>query len=168
MAGKHFRVKKQPPSPAAQFAFFREEVAKSQVKIADRHVTQRVALPVNKNGRFKFGGSVKVEGNHILTRIMLENQGESLGRYGGTVADLWGWINRGTKPHRIYPRFKKALSFIAGGAAVVVRRVFHPGTKAQKITQKINQQLAGFEKKETAKSFRAAFKKLERFNKRKG
>lgn len=166
MAGRHFRVKKRPPSPAAQFVFFREEVAKSQVKIADRHVTQRVALPVNRNGRFKFGGSVKVEGTHILTQVALQNESESLGRYGHTVKDLWRWLNLGTPAHVILPRFKRALAFVVGGASVVVRRVFHPGTKPQRNTERVNQSLEPFRKKETAKGFRDAWKKLEKFNKR--
>lgn len=168
MASKHFKAKKKPPSPAQQFEVFRAEVLKSQQKIADRHVTRRgPVLQANKRGRFKFAGETVVKGTHILTQVTLENEGESLGRYGGTVGALWGWINRGTKPHVILPRFKRALAFVVGGAAVVVRRVRHPGTKARNHTKRINESMEPFRIKETARGFRDAWIKLEKFNKRK-
>lgn len=166
MAGKHFKVKKQPPSPAQQFAFFQKEVAKGMQPIAERQVERHKAIPSSRHGRFKFAGETVVKGTHILTQVTLENEGESLGRYGGTVGDLWGWLNLGTPAHVILPRFKRALAFVVGGAAVVVRRVRHPGTKPQRNTERINQSLEPFRKKETDKGFKSAWKKLEKFNRR--
>lgn len=177
---KRFKVKKQPPSPAQQFAFFRGEVLKSQQRIADRHVERREAVPSNRNGRFEFEGEATAQGTVISIRVWLKNAAESLGRYGHLIEDLWRWLNVGTgrygpyKQHyAIYPRFEKALRFVAGGAVIIRKYVFnedkktHPGMKPRRYTEKINKSLLGFEKKETAKGFRAAWKKLEKFNKRK-
>ncbi len=41
------------------------------------------------------------------------------------------YVEKGTKPHVIVPRRKKALAFTVGGKKVVTKRVNHPGTKAQ-------------------------------------
>jgi hypothetical protein len=41
-----------------------------------------------------------------------------------------GYVERGTKPHRIVARRAKALRFVAGGRVVFARSVWHPGTKA--------------------------------------
>lgn len=38
-------------------------------------------------------------------------------------------VHNGTRQHIIVPRRKKALKFTAGGRTVIVRRVYHPGTK---------------------------------------
>lgn len=166
MAGKHFKVKKQPPSPAQQFAFFRGEVAKGMQPVAHRHVERREGLPVNRHGRFKFAGETVVKGTHILTQVTLENESESLGRYGGTVKDLWRWLNLGTKPHRIYARFKRALRFVVDSVVTFARYVNHPGTRPQRNTERVNQGLQPFEDKQIRRSFRDAWQKLEKFNKR--
>lgn len=39
------------------------------------------------------------------------------------------YVERGTRPHRIQAKNKKALKFIKGGKTVIVRAVRHPGTK---------------------------------------
>lgn len=41
------------------------------------------------------------------------------------------FVEFGTKPHVIEAKNKKALAFMVGGRAVVVKKVNHPGTKAQ-------------------------------------
>jgi len=41
------------------------------------------------------------------------------------------WLEEGTRPHEIRPRFKRALSW--PGAKHPVKRVQHPGTKARPI-----------------------------------
>jgi hypothetical protein len=166
MAKGRFKVAKKPPSPAQQFAFFREEVRRGMEPVADEHVERREGLPVNRHGRFKFAGETVAKGTVISTLVILENQSDSLGRYGGTVKDLWRWLNLGTKPHRIYPRFKRALRFVVDSVVVFARYVNHPGTKAQQLTLKTNQELRSFEDKQIRRSFRSAWQKLERFNKR--
>jgi|SRR5687767_4361019 len=39
------------------------------------------------------------------------------------------WVNDGTPPHVILPRFAKALRFSVGGRIVFARSVNHPGTR---------------------------------------
>jgi predicted nucleotide-binding protein (sugar kinase/HSP70/actin superfamily) len=164
---KRFKVKKQPPTPAQQFAFFREEVRKGMEPVPARHVERREAIVGSWQHQPEFKGSVKAEGTHILTQVEMENPGESLGRYGGTIADLWRWHNLGTRPHRILPRFKQALRFAVGGVIVFARYVLHPGTKAKRHTERINKSLQSFEEKQIRKAFRNSWKALQKFNKRK-
>lgn len=38
-------------------------------------------------------------------------------------------VHNGTRRHVIVPRKKKALKFTVGGKTVIVKRVYHPGTK---------------------------------------
>lgn len=163
---KHFKVTKQPPSPAQQFALLREEVYKSEQRIADKQVELLEAVPANRNGRFKFKGVAAPRGPIISSIVILENESESLGRYGGTVGELWDWLNKGTPAHEIKPRFKKALRFVVAGAVRFARLVNHPGTKAQNITRRINRAMQPFRKKETDKGFKAAWKSLEKFNRK--
>lgn len=40
------------------------------------------------------------------------------------------YVIKGTKPHIIRPRYRKALKFRVGGRTVFARVVHHPGTKA--------------------------------------
>jgi hypothetical protein len=47
------------------------------------------------------------------------------------------WMEDGTKPHVIYPRTKKALSFeLSRGETVITKRVNHPGTPAYKFVSR--------------------------------
>lgn len=45
------------------------------------------------------------------------------------VASYAPFVHDGTKPHRIVARAKKALRFVNGGKFVLVKSVWHPGTK---------------------------------------
>lgn len=68
---------------------------------------------------------------NILTRISADSRGV-LGRViaGEQLPDARAvYMELGTRPHDITPKSKKALSFIADGRRVAVRRVKHPGTK---------------------------------------
>lgn len=49
----------------------------------------------------------------------------------GPHTDYAGYVEFGTKPHVIRAKNKKSLMFIAGGKKVFVKKVNHPGTKAQ-------------------------------------
>lgn len=48
-------------------------------------------------------------------------------------------VIHGSRPHVIRPRTKKALAFQMGGKTIVVRKVNHPGTKANEFFQQIVQ-----------------------------
>jgi HK97 gp10 family phage protein len=45
------------------------------------------------------------------------------------------FVEFGTKPHVIEAKNKKALMFVSGGQTVIVKKVHHPGTKAQPFVQ---------------------------------
>lgn len=48
------------------------------------------------------------------------------------VNSLYGvYVDQGTKPHVIVPKYKKMLAFKVNGQWVRAKRVNHPGTKAQ-------------------------------------
>lgn len=49
----------------------------------------------------------------------------------GSDVEYAGFVNDGTKPHRIRPRNAKVLRFNVGGRTVFARVVNHPGTKAK-------------------------------------
>lgn len=42
-----------------------------------------------------------------------------------------GWVHDGTKPYIIRPRKKKALKFTVAGETFIVKKVRHPGIRAQ-------------------------------------
>lgn len=83
----------------------------------------------------------------------------------GTDNEIFRYVDKGTKPHKIYPKHAKALAFpsmftpkstpgvlvsgpgYSGGPTVFSQGVNHPGTKARKISQQI------------AKMYRAKFKR---------
>lgn len=68
---------------------------------------------------------------NILTRVSADSRGV-LGRViaGEQLPDARAvYMELGTRPHDIRPVNKKALSFLANGRRVTVRRVKHPGTK---------------------------------------
>ncbi len=56
-------------------------------------------------------------------------------RTGGPEAPYMAYINKGTAPHEIVPKNKKALAFQWQGRQVVVKSVQHPGIKARHFMQ---------------------------------
>lgn len=72
-----------------------------------------------------------------------------------TSDEIWGYVDKGTKPHIIVPRHAKILSFgpgsrpktavkvigstagAPGGAKVVAHKVNHPGTDAREFTETV-------------------------------
>lgn len=50
----------------------------------------------------------------------------------GTNVDYARAVEDGSRPHKIYPRNKKALAFSVGGRKVVVKSVNHPGFKGHR------------------------------------
>lgn len=55
----------------------------------------------------------------------------------GTNLEYFEFLERGTKPHDIYPFFKKALKFEVNGKNVFAKKVKHPGTEALKIFESV-------------------------------
>ena len=91
--------------------------------------TYRVAGAAKRNAPSSFG---KLRQN--ITAMVKGLTGEV-----AVNVDYAGAVEFGTKPHEIKPRWKKALAFKPGAGfrfwdesgRVVVKRVKHPGTKAQ-------------------------------------
>lgn len=52
------------------------------------------------------------------------------------LTDYHGFHLRGTPPHTIRPRRRKALRFLAGGRVVFATRVHHPGTPGNPYLQR--------------------------------
>lgn len=84
------------------------------------------------------------------TRKTVKNGALTLYMWPSTNKDIWTFVSRGTKPHIIKPRYKKALAFptgyqphtkpsgpsysgpgVASGPTVVRDHVHHPGTKGR-------------------------------------
>lgn len=77
----------------------------------------KVLSPVNTgNLRAKHRMTMRARRTFVEARI------EARTRYARAV-------HNGTKRHVILPRKKKALKFAHNGRTVIVRRVYHPGTK---------------------------------------
>lgn len=72
-------------------------------------------VPVD-TGRLRQSIQVRVENNRVTV---------------GPDTEYAEYVEFGTKPHVIEPKNKKALAFKVGGQMVVVKKVNHPGTKAQ-------------------------------------
>lgn len=71
-----------------------------------------------------------VDTGRMRQSIAVRKQGQDI--VIGPNTEYAGYVEFGTKPHVIEPKpGKKALAFKMGGNTVIVRRVKHPGTKAQ-------------------------------------
>lgn len=60
-----------------------------------------------------------------------------------TTDKIFGYVDEGTKPHIIRPKRAKILHFSVGGAEVFTSIVHHPGTKAQKHSERIARKWRG-------------------------
>lgn len=74
-----------------------------------------VRVPVD-TGRLRQSIEIKVVGDKIII---------------GPNTEYDEAVEFGTRPHEIRPKNKKALAFRVGGQMVVVKKVNHPGTRAQ-------------------------------------
>lgn len=172
----YFKLKRKPPSPEQQFQIIRREVQDALEVVSDRHVAERRAVTSSWNHEPKFKGVVSVGPQRAFVRVTIQNAKEPLSsRYGGTVRDLWKWHNEGTGIHgprkraySIFPRFKKALRFMVGGAIVIVRYVFnpqkrtHPGREGTGDVARINKELRPLLKAQIDKGLRTAFRKIRK------
>lgn len=144
----------------------KEEIRKALEPVAEQHEAERHIVVSGWRHQPKFKAIIQSGPQRIGIRVILQNASQSLGKYGGTIGDLWRWHNEGTRPHTIQPRFAKVLRFVAGTAAVFTRLVNHPGMKGRRHTQRINRLLRGFENRQIRRGFRDGFKRLEKENRR--
>lgn len=80
--------------------------------------------PINRrSGRLSRSISSVVQGEGQKQEVVI-------GQVRGDVDAPYGWyLEHGAKPHVIRPVKKKALKFMRGSEAVIVRSVNHPGNK---------------------------------------
>ncbi len=131
-------------SPDKQFKVIRNSVKKRITPVANLHVAARNKVTANWKPANKptFRAVVSMDRKQIRIQVEMTNRNKSLGKYGKTVGDLWGWINKGTRPHRIVPRFARVLSWIGtSGKRIFSKVVWHPGTKGQRQDERINRTL---------------------------
>lgn len=73
----------------------------------------------------------------------------------GSDSEVFEFLERGTRPHIIEPRFKKALFW--EGARHPVRRVRHPGTAAKHTLENSAQVAGAFAKNRLGETFEEVF-----------
>lgn len=156
-----YKAIKRPKEPRLQFAEIRQEVVKQLQPVARQHVSQRAAVVSRwqDSHRPDFEANVSATDKQITLSVRMKNAGKSLGKYGGTIGDLWRWINEGTKAHDIVPRFKTILRFAVGGDFVFARRVRHPSTTGQKHNERINERLRRQFEQAKDRGFRQGFRR---------
>src|SRR3990172_11944700 len=112
------KIIKRPSNPKLEFAQVRAEVIKQLQPVGRQHVSQRAAVVSGWQDahRPEFESRVFATEKQVTLTVHIKNAGKSLGKYGGAVKDLWGWINTGTKAHPIVPRFATVLRFVVDGA----------------------------------------------------
>lgn len=111
-----FRLVRKPRSPKLQMDEIQEAVRNRLKPVADLMVRQRAAIVANWVHQPVFKSEVKVTGNSIEIVVFIENASDSLGPYGGTIGDLWQWIDEtGTSPHLIEAAPGNVLVFSWGG-----------------------------------------------------
>lgn len=98
------------------------DASRREGEVAARQVVNRakVLAPVD-TGRLR--ASIRVESRRTLTFRTIYTVGSDV--------EYAGFVNDGTRPHRIVPRNVQALRFRVGGRIVYARVVNHPGTRAR-------------------------------------
>lgn len=156
-----YRAIKRPKDPRLQFAEIRQEVIKHLQPVARQHVSLRAAVVSRwqDSHRPEFEARVFATEKQITLTVHMKNADKSLGKYGSTIKDLWNWINKGTRPHSIVPRFATILRFAVGSTIIFARRVQHPGTTGQKHNERINERLRRAFEQAIDRGFRQGFKR---------
>ena len=72
---------------------------------------------------------VPVRTGRLRQSIQIRVRGDKV--YIGPETEYDAFIEFGTRPHEIRAKKGKALAFKSGGQTVIVKKVNHPGTKAQ-------------------------------------
>ena len=155
MAKSGLRVVKRPKlKPGQSLRDIRAELIKELQPVAAQHTRQRNAVVAGWRHKPQFRSIIAITPNQIRLEVFIRNELESLGKYGGNIADLWRWHNVGTGlhgPHKrryaIYPRFKTVLRFFIGGVEIFAKyvdsakRQTHPGMRGKKYNERINKRL---------------------------
>jgi len=75
---------------------------------------------------------IRVQSNRLADSIKYEKTGDLEIRIfaDDTEVPYFKYLEYGTRPHDIFPRYRKSLKFDSGGKSIFAKRVHHPGTKA--------------------------------------
>ncbi len=92
--------------------------------------TAKALCPVGKR-EFTFIGRGGVKETSLKNSIEVAKGEEELEYLIGTDHPAAEYVEYGTSPHIIRPRFKKALKFQIGGEDIFAKYVHHPGTQPQ-------------------------------------
>jgi HK97 gp10 family phage protein len=92
------------------------------IKRAIEKTAQRIERDAKRNAL--------VDTDRLRSSITHKKVNDYLWRVGTNVGYA-PHVEFGTSPHTIKPRSKQALAFVSDGQKVVVKKVKHPGTKAQ-------------------------------------
>ena len=163
MAKSGIRLVKKP-DPKKQFAQFRNETAKLLQPTIDRRVKEynKVTSGWQSSHKPDFQGQVVVSPRRgIFLRVVMRNASTVFNKYGTTIRQLWDIWNKGSKPHLIRPRFATILRFVVGGEVIFTKLVKHPGTKANKDQEKIDNRLAPRERKDIEKVGQRALRRAK-------
>lgn len=161
-------VRKPRHPPRTQYKIVRDEVRKRLMPVADEHEKQRsdIVRDWQAHHRPKFKSIVGVGPKQIFVQTRIENGSKSLGKYGGTIKDLWTWINEGTKPHVILPRFKTILRFVINGVVIWAKRIPKRGGKRKGLVgrqhnERINDRLNKRFQRAVNNGYRAGLRKIK-------
>ncbi len=94
-------------------------------QFADKELLNNIK-PHSKTGRLERNAYVDVEDNGI--ELGIRNQGMMVDSKGGRV-NYALFVEKGTKPHIIKPKKKKALRWVGGSGFIFAKEVHHPGYK---------------------------------------
>jgi len=122
-------------------AIFRQEVGLGGVSATEMvHAAVSKATPAGQTGHLAMAWQRRI----LTMGVPFESQVFNPMPYGEVV-------EKGSRPHVILPRYKKALAFLPGGGSfaerfrsgdtVVVKKVHHPGTKPTRFVEKTVQRL---------------------------
>lgn len=126
---------------------FRPEIFRFETRLAMEQVAKGITEDFEKTtATWKHQPEFK-------SRVTL---GKTVNLIVGTTDEIYGYVDRGTKPHIIRPKKAKVLAFPGGkyhaktkprfigsmpggssGATVFSQEVHHPGTKARKFTEEL-------------------------------
>ena len=139
------KIIKRPREPRLEMELVRRDIISQLQPVGRQHVSQRAAIVSGwqDSHRPEFESRVFATDKQVTLTVHIKNASKSLGKYGGTVKDLWGWINTGTRAHIITPRFSTILRFAIGNTIIFARSVRHPGTAGKRHDERINERLKG-------------------------
>lgn len=181
------KLVRKPKSPKVIHDIVRAEVVKKLEPVAEAAVIARRRVVANWSNKPDWQYRIMVKPDAIRVIIQLKRP-KSLSGGSGNTNDLWKWIEKGTKPHKI-PKQPKQKGFLVfewggpgsyqaktganparyGGPGRVVsgttqyrKQVQHPGFPGRNFTQAINKDLRSKFNNAVDAGYRKGFAKVSR------